>query len=223
MKYQELYDEKYFKLRQSNDPKRLQSFALEKELMLKHISQGKILDVGCSTGEFLLNIHWQGDMYGMEISEHATSIAKQNGIRFDKDLTNCENFFDVIVFRGTIQHVDQPFKYIELAHKALKANGKLIFLATPNTNSIYFKIWNTLPLLDPASNFYLPSDHNLIKICENLGFELLEIEYPYLTSPYANPVVDHLKFIQKLLLPNSSHIKFPFWKNLMNIAFQKKK
>jgi 2-polyprenyl-3-methyl-5-hydroxy-6-metoxy-1,4-benzoquinol methylase len=209
----------YFKKRNLNDDLRLKAFDAEKSLVKKYISSGNILDVGCSTGEMIEFYDWKGDCYGMEIIDYAINEAKKRGISFEKDLTNSKNFFDVIIFRGTIQHVDTPFLYIKNAMEALKPNGFLIFLATPNANSIYFKIWKTLPFLDmPSATYFIPHEKWFIQAVTNYGFVLKEQRFPYLASPYARPFRDHLKFFLKLL---GFKVKFPFWKNSMELIFQK--
>ena len=209
----------YFKKRNLNDVLRVKAFDAEKSLVEKYVSSGNILDVGCSTGEMIEFYDWNGDCFGMEIVDYAIQEAKKKGINFEKDLTNTENFFDVIIFRGTIQHVDTPFLYIKNAMKALKPNGFLIFLATPNANSIYFKIWKTLPFLDmPSVTYFIPHEKWFIQAVKNFGFVLKEKRFPYLASPYARPLRDHFKFFLKLF---GFKVKFPFWKNSMELIFQK--
>ncbi len=217
-KYREVFNPEYFRDRVGNDIKRQKSFLSEKEFINKYICSGKLLDVGCSTGEFLDVLKWNGETYGMEISEFAKSIATEKGIRFDKDLFNSKNFFDLIVFRGTIQHIDTPFLYMKKTFEALKPGGFVVFLMTPNTNSLYFKLWNSLPLLIPEQNFYLPSDNSLKQAMENFGFSFKEIRYPYLDSAYSNPVKDHFCFLKKLFTGRG---KFAFWNNSMDLIFQK--
>jgi SAM-dependent methyltransferase len=219
--YKNLYKDEYFSSRTSNDMKRIKSFALEKEFLIKNLPLvGNVCDIGCSTGEFLKSINWIGDLYGTEVNDYAISIAKKNGIDFNKDIYNQNDFFDAVIFRGTIQHLPNPIDSIFSAFNSLKSGGKLIFLQTPNTNSIVYKITNDLPMLDSKLNFFIPSDIILTNICKNVGFELLDIEFPYIKSPYSNILVDHLKFT--LLLFGCNKPNFPFYKNVMNVIFIKK-
>jgi len=219
-KYKDLYDSSYFSERNSNDLKRLKSFHLEKDLLKKHANfKGKVCDIGCSTGEFLKEISWEGERYGMEISDIAVLAAKKNGINFDKNITNVKDYFDLVVFRGTIQHLPEPIRYIQLAYDSLKPGGIVSFLATPNSNSIVYKLKNTLPVLVPHLNFYIPSDISLINISNNIGFQMIENQKPYLKSPYRNFFLDHFNFLKMIIFRKKPN--FPFWGNMMNIILNK--
>lgn len=217
---EELYGDDYFATRKENDPKRVESFLQEKVFIAKYSDlKGPVCDVGCSTGEFLKVIGYKGDKFGMEISDYAKQLARKNGISFDKDITNVSEYFDLVVFRGTIQHIPDPFNYIDLSFKALKRGGLICFLATPNSNSLVYKFFNTLPVLEPTLNFYIPSDVTLKNILINRGFEILEIEYPYWNSPYKRNVKDFLNFIKCLIFGGKPNFSFP--KNMMNIVAKK--
>jgi len=217
--YKYLYDDSYFQNRNSVDKKRLESFKQENNFIYKYVKEGVICDIGCSTGEFLNYIEWHGDKYGMEINESAKKIAKEAGVSFEKDILNQANFFDIVVFRGTIQHLPNPFSYIQNAYKALKPGGYIVFLATPNMNSIYYKFFNDLPMLSKELNFFIPSDIVLSNILTNIGFSSIQIEKPYLSSPYSNIMSDHLKFLRKFFFRTND--KFAFWGSSMNMISKK--
>ena len=196
--FKHLYTDDYFDDRFENNPLRIASFKLESEFIFKYIKSGKLMDVGCGTGEFSKTINWSGDKYGIEISDKAIKIAKRNGMKFSHDLMDVVNYYDVIVFRGTIQHIENPFEMISFAFKSLKPGGYIFFLSTPNSESIYYKLWGTLPYLDPKLNFWVPGANELINVLENFGFKHQESRYPYLASPYSKPIMDHIKFLIKI-------------------------
>lgn len=220
-KLDQLYDDKYFLDRNLNDPKRLKSFLVEKKFIKKFISFNKtVCDVGCSTGEFLNYLDWKGKKFGIEVNKNAIKLAKKRNFIFQKNILNKKNYFDVVIFRGTIQHVDEPFLYLKKAFYSLKKGGYLFILATPNISSIYYRLFQNLPALDKNKNFYLPSFKNLKKICEIYGFKFIEVNYPYFQSGYDNYVRDFFYFSLKLLgLFRNKKISFPG--NMMNIVFRK--
>ena len=108
-----------------NDKHRLASFELEKNFLIQNNIKldGRICDVGCSTGEFLEHVGWIGDRFGMEVNSAAIEIAKSHAIQFSKSILTEKNYFDVVLFRGTIQHVDDPFNYISSALTSLRDGG----------------------------------------------------------------------------------------------------
>ena len=216
-----IYDDEYFSKRNLNDPKRLKSFLVEKKFIKKFVNFNKtVCDVGCSTGEFLNYLNWDGKKFGVEVNPKAIKIAKKRNIIFKKNILSKKNYFDVIIFRGTIQHVDQPFIFLKKAFYSLKKGGYLFILATPDISSIYFRLFQNLPALDQNKNFYLPSFNNLKKICENCGFKFVEVNYTYFKSVYDNFTSDFFFFFLKILgLYRNKEISFPG--NMMNLAFRK--
>lgn len=189
------YPDEYFANRTSNDPARLAAFRSERALLERYSDlTGAICDIGCSTGEFLEAIYWQGPRYGTEINRFAIEQAARRGVSFERDVHNSVDFFDVVVFRGTLQHLRDPFATIEAAYRSLKPGGLVAFLMTPNANSLYYKIHNTLPALDAPRNYFIPSDTVLSNVLVNCGFEVLCIEYPYFGTSYARPATDFLRF-----------------------------
>ena len=83
-----------------------------------------------------------------------------------------------------------------------------------------YKFNKVLPALDLDKNYYLPGNFEFINALKNLGFEKIQIEYPYLSTPYKNLVMDHTKFLINLFL--RTKFKHAFWGNMMNIAAQKR-
>lgn len=178
-----------------------------------NLSQGgNVLDIGCGTGGFLQLFGRRWQKFGIEVSEFASSMAENRGIILDFELR--DEFFDLIIFRGTIQHIPDPVSRIDECYYWLKNGGGLIFLATPNINSIYYKLFNILPALDSARNFLLPSDLILRQILENFQFKIKGFEYPYRNTPYASPFQDWCLFILKLA-GIKRKAQFPFYRNML--------
>lgn len=213
------YGSEYFRERHTgNDIKREQSYQLEFAKITKYVSGGKVLDVGCGMGNFLDLFDGKlWDKYGIEISDYARELAERKNIKFI-DYNYDSGTFDLIIFRGVVQHLDEPLHAIKQCLRMLKPGGYMAFLATPNTNAIHYRLFKELPMLDPSCNFMLPSDKMMVQTLRNFNMEVVELNYPYLESPYSNPVQDHAKFLLRLL---GIKKKFPFWKNMMEIFARK--
>ena len=215
------YHNNYFKFRTENDYKRLLQFKLDKKFIEKYINKGKICDVGCSTGEFIKQLDWEtkDQVYGMETNNFAKKIAKKNKIKFNNNIFNKKNYFDLIIFRGTIHHIDEPFKFLKQSFYSLKKGKFICILSTPNINSLYFFINKKLPNLDEKLSFYYPSDLSLERSLKNIGFKVIETQYPYITTPYCNLILDHIKFI--INLTKIHYLPHAFWHNSINIIAKK--
>lgn len=213
------YSDSYFERRYNNDTKRQQQFQLDGEFLKRFKSHGTICDVGCSTGEFLESIDWKGERYGMEINEEVIEAAKQNRVNFKKNIFTEKDFFDAVVFRGTIQHVDEPFRMIKAAHQSLKNDGVLVFLATPNTDSLLYRLKTNLPALDPELNFFIPGVKNFSNALKNIGYDILRVETAYWSTPYRKFPSDILYFALNVI--SKKFYKHAFWGNMFSLAAKK--
>ena len=160
----------------------------------------KILDIGCSTGEFFEAVFKQTKVnyFGIEPSNYAAKIAEAKGISMVESPEEV-NEADCVIYRGTIQYIESPFESITKSAKALKKGGLMIFLATPNCRSMYYYLFRTLPFLENKYMYFIPSDANMELVLKNAGMKLRSLEYPYLKTPYARPIKDTIRFIYKLV------------------------
>lgn len=195
-----LYGEEYFVERGYGvDQKRDAQYLLDVDKICSRVSDKAtyILDVGCGNGEFLNKFGGKWVLYGVEPSDYAAKIAVNKGITIlDEHYKNFagEDFFDVVVYRGTLQHMSNPIDILYETTFAMKSGGMLAILATPNTDSLGYWRWKTLPALDAPRNWIPFGQHMLKNILIRLGYENIEFKFPY-EKPYANPLKDLGNFI----------------------------
>ena len=99
---------------------------------------GTLLDVGAGIGQFLHHARKvYAEVYGTEVSETATKIAKA---RYDLDLLEGDldtirfeegTAFDNITLFHVLEHVPQPRQLIERCHSLLLPEG-VLYIAVPN-------------------------------------------------------------------------------------------
>jgi spore maturation protein CgeB len=102
--------------------------------------RGRLLDIGCSTGNFLLEAqlrYWEA--CGIEISEQAAQVGRENyGLKILTGVLADDSFdsesFDVVCAWDVIEHVADPAPFMANVHRVLKRGGLLI-MNTPNVNS----------------------------------------------------------------------------------------
>lgn len=228
LRLEDLYKRDYFENEKSNNEEERKVVEKRREMYKQEFARiekyfdikkgGNVLDIGCGEGGFLSLFPKNWKKYGVDISEYALEVAEKNGVTVDFEFK--DNMFDLIIFRGTIQHIPDPISRIEKCYYWLRSNGGVVFLVTPNANSVYYKLFNTLPLLSNSRNFFIPSDITLKNILTNFGFKIKAVEYPYLKTPYARPVKDLFYFILKVLRIKKD-AKVSFYKNIMEVYAEK--
>lgn len=220
--YTKLYDEVYFQdyradVNSVRYKKRVAMYQQEYRRITNYVQAGNVLDVGCGLGDFLQSFdstHWR--RYGIEVAPYAIETAKQRGIQMELP-SDPEDFFDLVVFRGTIQVLDEPLTTLKKCIRWLRPGGFIVFLATPNIGSIFYRLFQELPTHDPTE-FLLVSEQILRRILESFGMEVLCFEFPYIGTPYAHPLRDLYHFALRCV---GIRRPFAFWGNMLECYARK--
>jgi SAM-dependent methyltransferase len=210
-----LYGPGYFKhYAYGVDPLRARAYELERLEITRRVPSGRIFDYGCGTGDFLAGFDDRWVKCGWDISTYAQRQAINKGVTIIYPSSATPQDFSVVVFRGTLQHIDNPVGALQFARRILKPGGLLAILATPNTESICYQLFKTLPALDAPRNWLIPGQHELENVLRNVGFSQIETRLPYWGSPYARPAHDLAAFAMALL---GRRPKFAFPGNMMEM------
>lgn len=147
--------------------------------------KGKLLDIGCATGEFLKVAAQYGfDVHGIDLSEWAVSIATS-----EKHLPNVrvgdikagiypKGQFDICTMWFNIEHLRDPFGALDKTGEIMKPGG-VLYIETPNINDIRIsegKRWNNY--IPPAHLHYF-SPLTISALLEKAGFETISLETGY--------------------------------------------
>lgn len=118
-------------------------YAMSKRVQLvqAHVSPpGRVLDVGCATGNFLAALREAGwQVQGVETNEGAAAYGRQ---RLDLDIFTGtleeahfpDHTFDLVIFWDVLEHVHQPRQALQEALRITKPGGHLL-LSLPNPDS----------------------------------------------------------------------------------------
>ena len=208
---------------------RYSQYQIDKDFLEKVITNGNVLDVGCGGGIFLSKLNKNFNKFGIDLDESSIKFAKK---KFNYDFrteqlgedTFKKKTFDLIIFRGVIEHIYNPKKIIKRATELLKRKGKLFFCATPNGNSfcanVFREKWN---LWHPIQHINIFTVKTLHKLCGVKKFNIVAEDYPYLNTPYENVEKDYKKIIKFLLSKRKKNMKSPaFWGNMLSLILEKK-
>jgi SAM-dependent methyltransferase len=142
--------------------------------------KGRLLDIGCGSGEFLhqlKNFGWE--VFGVEISQQSADMGNKRGLNiFCGELGGAdfpENYFDVVVLSQTLEHVYSPGAYLEKIHRLLKEGGLLI-IGVPNIGCLEIQIFGrNCHALDVPRHLHFFSISSLRNYLEKYGFEVEKV------------------------------------------------
>ena len=159
-----LYGEEFFraghKFGASSDNSRGARKNAARRLAMIRDTPGALLDVGCATGDFLVQARLLGwRVAGVEWSSYAADVARGRGLEVSNasflDAPFPEASFDVITLWDYIEHVAEPGAHLLRANALLKPGGRLL-LSTGDTASPFATMsgrrWHLL--IPPKHLFY---------------------------------------------------------------------
>ena len=201
----------------------------DRDFITKYVDRGKILDVGCGGGFFLSKFSKKYQKIGLDLDNKSVELGeKKFKIKIFNDVLGKDKLtkksFDLIIFRGVIEHLYDPKKAVNRAFELLKKGGYLYFCATPNVESfpawLYRSKWN---LWHPVQHINIFSSKTLQRMCGLNRFNKIEEKYDYLETPYANPIDDYKK-IKNFILNDKRKglVSPPFWGNMISLILKKK-
>lgn len=147
-------------------------------------SKGKLLDIGCGAGDFMLaakNSGW--NVTGIEVNEKAYAYgANKLGLKIFKDLKRDEfnDEFDVVTLWGVIEHLKDPVSIMKLCQQYLKKDG-MVVLETHNLDSLtaQYQIENQESIdriLEGDKHILNFNVKTLSHLVEMVGFDIIYVD-----------------------------------------------
>jgi len=108
------------------------------------VPRGRLLDVGCGSGDWLLSMRELGwEVTGVDFDENAVEVGRQRGLTVNCGTLEQQNFpdnsFDAVSLNHVIEHVPHPVETLRECARILKPGGKLV-VSTPNGLSLGYRI-----------------------------------------------------------------------------------
>jgi 2-polyprenyl-3-methyl-5-hydroxy-6-metoxy-1,4-benzoquinol methylase len=158
-------------------------------LMGSLVRGGRILDVGCHTGEFLGNIGDSNlELWGIELSESSSRTAQQKypvkvlrGAIEEVELPR--DYFSGITMWDVLEHVSEVKSAIANVYQALEKGG-ILLIETGNIKCLPARLlkgnWWYVSLLE---HFTFYDRASLRRILSDTGFQLVDVHHTIYATP----------------------------------------
>jgi SAM-dependent methyltransferase len=176
---------------------RLESGTRAADALARLVPGGRLLDIGCAAGFFLMPAARHYDVTGVELSKFASAYARSEfGLRVltgDVSDVGLEGeLFDVVTMWATIEHVSDPVRTVEAAAALTRPEGLFVMSTGDATGPLgrrNLRGWN---LMTPPHHLFFFSPRTVDRLLAQAGFRLRRIVYDGivaeggpLRSPYA--------------------------------------
>jgi 2-polyprenyl-3-methyl-5-hydroxy-6-metoxy-1,4-benzoquinol methylase len=144
----------------------------KKQWILNYKSQGKILDIGAGTGDFLhcfKTNNWE--KFALEPSSKLHELLTKKKISLIKDLKEIDNnTFDIITLWHSLEHIPDIENTLTELQRIIKKDG-VLFIAVPNYKSYDAKLYKTnWAAWDVPRHLWHFSRNGLKKLLEKFSF-----------------------------------------------------
>jgi SAM-dependent methyltransferase len=138
------------------------------------VRQGKLLDIGCATGDLMKVAQQYGyDVYGVEVAARGAEVCA--GIFGHERIISRElkkgdfpcGYFSVVTLFDTLEHVASPHDLLGIIHDLLAEDGILV-MVTPDASSLSARISGGHWLHYKPEHLFYYSRRNIGKLLEPL-------------------------------------------------------
>ena len=143
----------------------------------------KILDIGCGTGNLLLELRELGFIHLVGIDPYIEKdIEYKNGVKILKrtiqEFSESENGkYDLIMFHHSFEHIQEPFETLEASKKLLNSDG-IVLIRTPVVDSWAWENYReNWVQIDAPRHIFIYSRKSMEILAQKTGFKIKEILY----------------------------------------------
>ena len=179
--YVDIEDTEYLR----NEAQRLATAEKVTSVLSKHKTTGRLLDVGCATGDFLRVARRHYEVEGIELSKWAAGIAQKRGLRVHEcrlsELRPAQPY-DVVTLWGVIEHLESPKDEIGQISR-LMADGGILCIWTGNVDSLTARLLGKKWWYFMGQHIQYFSDKTLHLLLTQCGFGKVALtNYPYVLN-----------------------------------------
>ena len=190
------YTEGYFSGRRADgysdylgaEPVLRREFARSVDFIRRYRDRGKLLELGCAYGFFLMEAARYFDVAGIELSAEAAAHGRRAGLNVSQGMADAASLqrigqVDIIVLFDVIEHLPQPRETVALCCQHLNPGG-IIVITTGDFGSTTARLagarWR---LMTPPQHLWFFTQESIRRLSTGLGLAVEHVDHPWKTVP----------------------------------------
>ncbi len=147
----------------------------------RHITTGRLLEIGCATGEFLRLAARAGfDVEGVEPEPFTSTQARTlHGLNVITgtlaEAAYRSGQFDVVALFHVLEHLDSPRQIMTEVNRILRLGG-IAIIETPNIDTVWFRLLKSRWRQFIPDHYYFFTPQTLSRLMRETGFHVLEVK-----------------------------------------------
>src|SRR5215468_598244 len=157
--------------------------------LTKHVTGGKLIELGCAFGFFLEEAPHTFTTCGVEISDHARAVCTSKGLDVVRDATpeflSSRGPFDAAVLLDVLEHMQAPGETLDHLHGAMRPGAQLLVTTGDYGSLLARAMGKRWRLMTPPQHLWFFSPNTVTALLERHGFRVYTIEHPWKLVPLA--------------------------------------
>ena len=168
---------------------------------------GRLLDVGCSVGDFLHKAKYHYEVEGLEVNPHTAKIAEMHFKIHKQFVANLEmsGDLDIVTLNQILYGISDPVGLLKDIRKVLKDDG-ILYINTPNSDSFAMELFRgRVNHLYGYTTLNVFNNFSLEVLARKAGFRILSIRTEWLDI-YLTDIYEYLSNPDQFIHKRNSHI-----------------
>jgi SAM-dependent methyltransferase len=170
------------------EPVLRREFARSVDFIRRYRDGGKLLELGCAYGFFLMEAARYFDVAGIELSAPTADHGRRAGLNVLQGVADAANLrrigqVDVIVLFDVVEHLPQPRETLALCCQHLNPGGIVVITTGDFGSTVARSAGARWRLMTPPQHLWFFTQESMRRLSAGLGLAMEHVDHPWKIVP----------------------------------------